>query len=73
MSSTFDITHELAERLRAARHSAMLTQAEAAAKLEIPLRSYQDYEGGTAWPRPKRRRALLAWIVNLEASTEAVA
>jgi transcriptional regulator with XRE-family HTH domain len=72
-SASTDIAADLGARLLSIRLAASLTQEEVAAEIGVPVRSYQDYEAGKAWPRPKRRRQILAWIAQRTTATEAVA
>lgn len=42
----------------------MMTQAELARELGIPLRSLQNYEAGVAMPRQERRRKIIAFLAD---------
>lgn len=61
MSSAYPTFADLGQALREYRARHVLTQAELARKLRIPLRSLQDYEAG-AMPRQARRRKILAFL-----------
>lgn len=64
MSSVLDILSELPERLRDHRRRGALTQTEAARLLSVAERTYQGWEAGTAFPQPRHRRAIAAWLRN---------
>lgn len=61
MSSAYPHLLDLAAALRKARDDALLTQAELAATFGVSERTLQNWEAGVM-PRPKHRRALLAWL-----------
>ena len=60
------MSEELGRRIREIRVRLVLTQEEAAVELGINPCSLQVYEVGKALPRPARRRAILAWLVEHE-------
>lgn len=60
------VANELGRRIREERERRVLTQEEAARELGINARSLQAYEAGKALPRQARRRAILAWLGDLQ-------
>jgi transcriptional regulator with XRE-family HTH domain len=61
MSSLPSLNVDIAEALKTYRERQVLTQAELARKLRIPLRSLQAYEAG-AMPQPARRRRIISFL-----------
>lgn len=58
--------HLTGTALREAREHAHLSQEEAAAKLNVSLRTYRYWESDSPpVPHPRHRRALLAFIAGL--------
>ena len=70
--STSPLIDELAQRIRAARITAMLSQVEAAAELGVSPRTWQGWESGTM-PWPRHRRALAAWFARVNGDVESAA
>lgn len=64
-SSSTPIQLSLAEKLKKARDTASLSQAELAERFEVSQRTLQNWEAGVR-PRPKHRRAVLAFIADQE-------
>jgi DNA-binding transcriptional regulator YiaG len=61
-TSSPDTAFDLGLRLRKARHAKILTQAELARMFDVSERTVQGWEAGTAFPQPRHRRLLLAWL-----------
>ena len=70
--STAPFTTSLAHRIREARYAANLSQVEAAAEMGVSPRTWQGWESGRT-PRPRHRRALVAWFARVADSREKVA
>lgn len=71
MSSPVDTRPSLAARLRAARDTAILSQAELAEQLGVSPRTIQNWEAGMLPKQPRRTRALVAFIEEMEARAAA--
>ena len=56
------IAENLAAKIKARREELYLTQSEAAAIVGVSQRTWQNWEAGTAFPWPKHRRALDAFL-----------
>lgn len=62
MSSLVDIQVVLARRLRSRRVELALSQREAAERLGVSERTFQNWEAGDTFPWPKHRRAISDFI-----------
>lgn len=58
------LTDHLAEKIRDRRLAIPLTQKEAAVILGVSERTLQNWEAGDAFPRPKHRRTIDAFLTD---------
>lgn len=56
------IGENVGEKIKGHREGLGLTQKEAADALGVSLRTWQAWEAGTAFPQPRFRRALDAFL-----------
>jgi transcriptional regulator with XRE-family HTH domain len=54
------------ERIRLAREAASITQVELAAQLGVSPRTVQNWETSDRMPQPKHRRAIAAFLEEVE-------
>lgn len=69
MSNAYpDISADLGKRLKKTRDAVSLSQKELAAHLGVSERTLQGWEAGTAFPQPRHRRAVLAFLAEAKAA-----
>lgn len=62
MSSLPTISDDLAAAIREKRAVLMLSQREASERIGVSERTLQTWEAGRAFPQPKHRRAIAAFL-----------
>jgi DNA-binding transcriptional regulator YiaG len=62
MSDLSTLTEDLAAQIRDARTQAHLSQTELAARLQVSLRTVQNWEAGIGLPQPKHRRRIALFL-----------